>query len=484
MIASWGKLLAFILLISGCATNTQQKINTDAFEETWEVDQSSHSYLVEAKRNIKAFENANPREVIVPYVQLVNQLQLVGEEEICSEQNVERYQTMYELNPSSIFATSLLFNCEVGTAQDVAHYLLSYEAILTVLLSENNGSSFEKAVKIREISEAELILSTADYTILDSEIIPNGDRFKFRLHAVDNDSGEFEYHYYDNFDFLKKIFQSYLFYVEDKQVSEAILKEFSKQKDAAIVNLMSTELLREKKYQEVIDFLEKIESLSPISNLNLARAYLYTQQDEKLMSLVDSIFEQKDLGDVNSAVFLAELIYSLNGSSENSAEIEELIKDVAKRTRAGEAEYLLAKSFLVREKVSEFESWALKALQKNSTFYYSKIVQEYEFGKLKSRRIDFVKRAHLLNIKQATHDLALSLKQASNSKKNIKEVLALLEKNVSRDFAASIFYLGHMYFYGDGVVEDKLRAKQLIQNSAEKGYKKAVVFLAENFKGV
>lgn len=484
MITNWGKLIAFILLISGCATNYQKNINTGVFENTWETNQSNNSYLVEAKKNIKAFDNASPREVVVPYVQLVNQLQQISEEEICSKQNIKRYQAMYELNPSSIFATSLLFNCEVGTAQDTAHYLLSYEAILTVLLSENNGSSFEKAVKIREISEAELILSTADYTILDSEIIPNGDRFKFRLHAVDNDSGEFEYHYYDNFDFLKKIFQSYLFYVEDKQVSKAILQEFSKQKDAVIINLMSSELLREKKYQEAIDYLEKIESLSPISNLNLARAYLYTQKDEKLMSLVDSIFEQKDLGDVNSAIFLTELIYSLNGSSENSTEIEELINDVAKRTRTGEAEYLLAKSFLLRDEISEFESWALKSLQKNSTFYYSKIMQEYEFGKLKSKHLDFVKRAHLLNIKQATHDLALSLKQASNSGKNIKQVLALLEKNVSREFAASIFYLGHMYFYGDGVVEDKLRAKQLIQDSAEKGYKKAMDFLAENFKGV
>ncbi|MBL7004445.1 MAG: SEL1-like repeat protein [Gammaproteobacteria bacterium] len=65
--------------------------------------------------------------------------------------------------------------------------------------------------------------------------------------------------------------------------------------------------------------------------------------------------------------------------------------------------------------------------------------------------------------------------------KDIDKAIELYERAAEQDHEPSLFALGEMYYNGtDGVKVNKLKAKELMQRSADEGYLKAQVFLDKN----
>ncbi len=355
----WLFIAFMLILLSGCASvsknNTDLEISAKAL---WGKDSLSL-----AKRNIELFRQVDGVTVLLPYLTIVNKLNDIQESEACTEENVNAYQQLIKLNPSSLLGLSMLLSCD-DNERNKLYYLEQFGAVAQILLEENNGSSIENAVHVREISEADLILATAGYTVLDYEIYPNGERFVYRFHTIDNDSNEFEYHFFDNFHIFSNMFKAVMPEADDKLISQLILGQFKDNNSNISINLLSSQKLRQAEYGKVISMLDKKTNLSAIAKTNLARAYLYSGNTANIEPLIDTLVEQKDLGDINVMAFLAELILELDHDKKNQTYVDELLLDIDSRTRKGNGAFILAQQFKQREKHKLSNYWLEKSLEK------------------------------------------------------------------------------------------------------------------------
>ncbi|MGX5200604.1 hypothetical protein [Aliikangiella sp. IMCC44632] len=323
------QLLALVicLLLSACKTSNVKQQETANNIQLWTPER-----VAQAKTDINNFANSHPKNSILKYMLAVKQLDNIPEDKICRKENIQSYYDLFAQNSSSLIALALLISCEeseYGTKVLVNRY----GSLIKAMLSENNGRDKANAVNIREATEIELILSTAGYDILDQELIIEQDKFLYRVHAVDLDSGEFEYHYYNNFPILKRLF-SYL-ELSDKQITSLMLNNLSKSKEASFINLLTSELMRERDFNQLIETASKLDNLPPISKINLSRAYLYLEKHHELEPHVDWLVAQHERGNINASVLLAEIISTLDTSSEYQAKIDLILSQVDKRTQYG-----------------------------------------------------------------------------------------------------------------------------------------------------
>ena len=111
------KILPLIILaqILGCASNQITKRDLASDKQTQSVSIEPEPSMEFARNILSEFSNADPKNVILPYVLLVSKISNISDEaEACLPANIKIYKEMYLLNPSSLLATSLLFGCEAG----------------------------------------------------------------------------------------------------------------------------------------------------------------------------------------------------------------------------------------------------------------------------------------------------------------------------------------------------------------------------------
>ena len=385
-------------------------------------------------------------------------------------------------------------------------YANEYQWIVEYMLTKNNGSSIRNSVKIRELSEAELILATADYTILDQELVKENDRFFYRIHAIDNDSGEFEYHYYDNFDFVKKMYTSFKNNISDKEVTELSFLTSKNVNNPPTINYQTNVWLKQKKYQEVIDLLEKSDELTPIGRLNLARAYLYSKTEDKIDNLIDEIVNQKDLGDINAAIFIAELMIDFNGLAASQKDIEELLSVVDGRTKPGYGAFELAKIYFNLNNKAEFTYWSDVAINKNQSSFYPEIYillkkegdtqllhklleKQHASGNLDATyhmalsyhdgqnvEVDHKKENELLLFTaekgdvRAMHDFANNLINSEFIDVDVERALYWFRLAAAEGYGRAANQIGHIYYEGVGAVEvDYMLAMEWFQKASDYG---------------
>lgn len=439
-------LSSIVLQLIGCASNqVEQKKYSQIVKQDDSIfyDES----MQKASERIKNFANSDVTKTLIPYVALVNKINSIeNEDNMCVSENIKIYQEMYALNKSSLIASSLLSACEVGSTEEQLVYLDNYQSTIQVLLDKRNGSSLTNSVNIREFSEAEFILTSAGYTVLDQEVIEHGEQFAYRVHAIDNETGDFEYHYYNNFNFLRQIYSSFKSDISDSDVTAITLRTFLESKTQAAANYVTKKLLEGKKYKEIISFLEKNEDLSPISRINLARAYFYLGLDDKLDTLIDDIVTQKELGDINASVFIAELMTDLNGNKASNPDVNLLLDDVDQRTIIGNGAFLLAQVNYNRGNYKLFKKWSEISLQKNLQAFYPKVY------KLLKRQKDY------------------------------PALIVFLEKQQNQNNLQAVYDLANAYHYGQGVDIDHIKENELYALASEQGHQDSMYNLASNFE--
>jgi len=468
----WSLLASLVLsyYLVGCASSPTAPAHNEMSQSSERLESPA---LQKARRQINAFASADAAKVVLPYAMLTNQIQTLTEEEICQPEQVDSYRQMLALNPTSLMGISLIVACEELSDEQLLPYLEAFESTIRVMLLEGNGVSLESAVKIRELGEAELILSSADYLVLDQEVVEYGDRFAFRFHAVDQDSGEFEYHYYDNFAFLKKIFQAFSLLITDKMVTEATLAEFLKRKEPGAINALTTKLLEQGSYQEIIDLLKPLPELSPVSRVRLARAYLYQMQHDALFELVDSLIEQKDIGDVNAAVFIAEMMLTLDAQS-NQENVNAILTDVDNRTRLGNGAFLLASVFLQSESFDAFQHWALKSLEQNSKAHYAPLVELLKADKYQTIRLKLLEAAHQAKMTSASYDLAVAYRDGIFGQAEPAKARQLFYAAAQSGHRDAMYQLGFLLASEEGGPIDAPGALEWFKKAAALGEQRAL----------
>ena len=432
----------FLSLI-GCSSN---QVNKHQNATAGNSNESNNISSVIAAENITAFENADPKTVIVPYIALLAKLDVIDDAEICLPKHIQTYNALYELNQSSLVAMTMLIACDVENGKKLRNIQELYLATMELLLKKNNGSSKDKAVPIREFSEVEIILATGEYRIIDYEIIEENNHFYYRVHAIDERTGDFEYHYYNNFPFLKKTYLTIKSFTSDAALSKFILSSFLKISNPAAINYITTQFLGAGEYEKIIEYISDSKALTPISRLNLARSYLYTSQDNKLDSLLDDLVAQNDDGDINAGIFLVELLERLNGGKASQKNIQLLLDDVDQRTFVGNGSFLLAKANYSYGDLDNFEKWSDVSLENNSEVTYSKLIEFLKRRKDRNALITLFRKQHKKNNLQATFDLASA------------------------------------YHYGQGVIVDHKVENELYTISSEQGHVDSMYNLANNFE--
>lgn len=474
---SISKIIPLFILVQilGCAS-------TQVAKPEYLSDKQSQSTQLEfapsielARKKILGFSKSDPKTEVLPYIMLVSKINNITDEaDACLPVNIEIYKKMYQLNSSSLLATSLLFGCDAGDDKELLKYANDFQSIVEYMLTENNGSSLQNSVKIRELSEAELILSTAGYTILDQEIVRIGDRFSYRIHAIDDDSGEFEYHFYDNFEFLKHMYSSFKGGLTDKEVTDFSFLTSMKIKGGPTVNYKTNNWLEAKQYQKIIDLLSKEKILTPISRLNLARAYLYTKQDEKVDTLIEDIINQQGLGDINSAAFIAELLIDFNGLENTKAEVEELITFIDKRTEAGNGAFLLAEIYFNLNKYKEFDYWSVEAINQKQASNYRKLFDLIKERGTTKQLHQFIEKQHLSGNLTASFNLAYDYHsgrggEVDHEKENEIYLIAAKKGHVD-----SMYELAENFENGRGTEVNMEQALYWFKLAGEEGHVKAL----------
>jgi len=321
---------------------------------------------------IQNFLHADRETTVVPFGRLTTQfVDESGDEERCSAAMIDVYRQMRQYNPASILALWMLLSCEVGSESEQQVYYEQLSALSETMLTGHDGSSESQAIKIFTLSDAQVILTLAGYTMLDFEIIPDAPHLVYRFHATDDETGQFEYFYFDNFAYMKRIYEITQAPKDARQLSSFISSQFLKSQSTGAVNMGARELIRRGNYQRVVELVEPRtaqQHLTPISRVQLAKAYLGLNQTDKIDALLDDLFDQKDQGDIHAAAFLAELTMTLQSNYQPDQDVQGLLETIDRRTSKGEGAFMLASSYFAQNQSGAFDYWFKQTLKLNPAY--------------------------------------------------------------------------------------------------------------------
>ncbi len=355
-------VIGLVLLLASCSTAIKQK-------QTVNYPQSLDKSLWPAYDLMVDFSNADFNTVILPYTKLNTKFKaLTDESSACSEEYIQMYLTMRNLNPGSITANTLLIGCEYGTDEEQALYSKSAAETSEVMASLSSGESVDDAIVVNDGLDIEVFLSILGYIIIDLELVENGSQFAYKYHLADEETGEFKYLYFDNFSFLRKIFNGAIKgkIIADEKIFEALFQGLLIKKEPSAVNMMFSLIDKMAEEEDIKNILNKfeVENLPIISLYYLAEYYFNNNKHEEIEPLLDQLITNYELGHVPTAEFLAKLFLSYGDDQEILDEVNAIIDDIDRRTEKGNGSYLLAKYFYQKKNKSKFIYWGNKALEK------------------------------------------------------------------------------------------------------------------------
>jgi TPR repeat protein len=412
-------LVIFALFLFGCKSNQPKKSDTYSNNLTG---------VAQAKHRVDSFYNTSATNHLAYLLSLNHILELDDSDDQCSQKLVNIYQKMYDINPSSAIALFKLIECGVSNPQKLVQQYEEYSNILKYLVLRNNGSSASKAIEVRELIEAELILAESEFDLIDQELIIHNDKLVYKFHTFDQDTNQFHYYFFENMRFHKVAFSMQK--ASDLDFVNRIKRIYIEEKVPVMINGLYNDLVAKKQFEKLIKLhQEQPIELQPISRLALAKAFLYTGRLDQVDMHLDQIIASKESGHIPSALFIIEIMSEFSNHDDENEQIQDLVHFVDKRTNKGYAAIQLYRSFQLRGMSSMAKKWLARALDSDN----------------------------------------VNLDQLLSSLESEQEKVALLQLESAKGNALAKYRLAFKYFKGVGVKKNTQKEFQLYMEAAKAG---------------
>ncbi|MCO7223552.1 hypothetical protein [Pleionea sp. CnH1-48] len=279
---------------------------------------------------------------IISYVKLVNQIHSVDVAKMCAPDNIRLYEDAYRINPSSLTAIAFMAECENDDSERESNLLDKLRYLMVSLLQDNNGDSLEYPIEIRELFDAEILLEGANYRILDSVYVEHNKQVIMQYHVMDTETGEFEYRYFSLAKLLRQVYSGISGLLSQENILKITKATYLKNRYPHTLNAVAMDHVNNGNLDKALSTINLYEEPTQISHILLSEIYLQKGENDNLDTLVDSLFEYSELGNINATVQLARIFWSLDSSKETEKQVKQLLARVDRQTQKGHGAYLLA----------------------------------------------------------------------------------------------------------------------------------------------
>jgi TPR repeat protein len=341
--------LVFVLItVSACKSTTLDysvSIDVPIIVDAIEPD----SPQLKAREKIKAFERAGYETVKGPYLEIVQKVEALPEDQSCTQSSQLLYARASKLNPSSIYFKYLLLNCREDSI-DIVEYenaLDEISELALIILETGSGETIETAIKVREVAEATVIMQLAGLTELDSEVIVQNGNFYYKLHIYDNVNEKSVYRYISNFEFVKSIYSSVLLKpINDRALTEQFILELSQQRAPISMPFILKGLAHTNEHQTIVSEANTYNT-SPLTSVLIAESALVTLDDVLLDSLLDTLVVYAEQGLIEAHNVITLFLF-IKDAEHSWVTIQGRLKEADERSTAGMGIDLLLNSLLRR----------------------------------------------------------------------------------------------------------------------------------------
>lgn len=298
------------------------------------------------------FNQLGSIQVYGNYLDIIRSFDTVERDQVCRPEHQARLVDAIQLNRTSLVATLSLYRCALEAQELIKaeHLLTNAKAIATQLIGENNGQTPQQAIKVREIDEAYLILDTAAFDLLGSEIILSDVGFIYKMHTFDRMTQKFRYQYFDNSEFMFSIHKSAITQPITRRMSTKLaLQTYREQGHAPIVLLDVKKLLDSNKVDEAqnaIDVHGKPAQLMQL--IALARAEVALQKNDlaALQQLIEPVVSYSERGSIEAHLTLIDTLLRYGETVEEFKQVDLSLEQVIKLSDKATAYQLVLDNIL------------------------------------------------------------------------------------------------------------------------------------------
>ena len=472
------KLLSALLLGLALfdATASQPLIGTP---EQARQQQEQDQYWRQA---LDDFLNADSDAVINPYMQMIVQLNDTPSSYWCEESVQSMAKDAISLNPTSLLAYSILYNCAAmqHKTEAKAKHTATIDAIIRQLVGGQDAASIDSVIEIRELLEARLLLQAMDYTILDVNLVTRFGGIYYQYHVIDNTTGKVGRRYFSNLAFMKRQISNPN--VSDDTAVQLLVQSYEKQGLDFALTAQAKRLIARRQYNEAEESLSKIGLYSPTANALYARIYQLTERFDELKALEPELLMDAKSGFSPSAISLAQAYATVWTDKPDAAtKVQTLIDRIDGFSKPGEGAFQLALAIHLGAKEPHKANsipWYEQAVANNHPKATLALADLYKQGRLVQKNdekaFSLFTKAEAIGLDEAALEIAGYYHRGSETiEKDHSKEMAILERLAAKNNALALYILGQRYDKGGQVEVDKQKALDWYIKAWEAGEKRA-----------
>ena len=419
------------------------------------------------RQAIDNFANADPDAVITPYLQIVNQLNLQPDYAWCQPELVSMAKEAIRLNPSTLVAHSMLYNCASmqHKKEEKARYAETINGIIRMLVYGLDATSMDNVIEIRELIEARLLLGALGYTILDVNMTTRFGGLFYQYHVIDNETGKATTRYFSNLAFMKRLLSNPN--VDDDLAAQLLGQHYRQQNLDFAVTAHTKRLIARGKYEEAEQLLEKLGMYTPTANIQLGQIYRATGRMERFEAVMGNLALDAKSGFTPSAIELAKVHITHFADRPNAQSlVEKTLARVDEFTRPGQGAFELAKALQGIEGFAEQSiQWYDRAVTEDHPEATLALARIYRNGALVSaddqKAMALLTRAEAYGLDQAKLEIAGYYHRGSQTTEpDHDKEMAILRELAAKENPVALYILGQRYEKGGIVEKDSQKALQ------------------------
>ncbi|GEM_PF-6883709 len=303
------------LVLIGCKTTQVEPNETNNHipllpaDSPFELEQDEFKNSAQGK--IFAFEQADVHSIIGPYLEGLQQVHLLTEEQVCGIEALALYDRLLSLNPSSLFVKQVRLACleDVLPETQLAVEIEEISDLAAALIKTGKGETISDAIRVRETAELHILLSLAGLAVYDIEAIFHNGLLYFKAHTFDTVTNKFSYRYASNYSFFSVFFSGFIgTNMTPANTSLFLNQGLIESQDPVLFPSQFRNLSYSGKHQKIIDRSSE-SMLGPISEILVAQAALMTEDDETLNRHLDNLLIYSDNGLLPATSFIAQFLF-------------------------------------------------------------------------------------------------------------------------------------------------------------------------------
>ena len=409
---------------------------------------------------IDQFATADTDTVLSPYMQVISQMNELPQQRWCQPDQLSKLEYAIELNPSSLLAHSMLFNCatKAHKKEARARHLETLNGLISLLIDTKEATSIENIIEVRELMEAPLLLQAMGYSILDMDLVSRYGGLYYRYHVMDLNTNKVSVRFLSNLQFMKRLLSNPD--ISDDLAAGLMAKYYEKQQMPFATNRKAKQLIFQGKYQQAEEYLDTSQNFTKGTKVLYGQIYLDTKQTEKFNQLYNPLTIDAKSGFIPASIILARWYLSQN----EPQKVTEQLALIDNFTKQGEGAYQMAQALLQATpndtSIIDWYQQAVDAKHPKATFALAKA---YIKGQLVNRNINeaikLLHKAYDLGLEEAGIELVNYYHLGSDqTKPDHQKSMQILQQLAANENATAYVMLGKRFANAIGVEQDAEQA--------------------------